>query len=81
MFNAFHTFGKKKEAGFLYVVRMGGVLTGRPGYASLCSHCRDCVEKCPQELEVPELLEQVAEEFEREGLAELEATVRGFFAS
>ncbi len=81
MFNAFHTFGKKKEAGFLYVVRMGGVLTGRPGYASLCSHCRDCVEKCPQELEVPELLEQVAEEFERQGLAEREAAVRGFFAS
>jgi uncharacterized protein len=80
-FNTFHTFGKKQEAGFLYVVRMGGVLTGRPGYASLCSHCLDCVQKCPQELDVPGLLEQVVEEFERDGLAEREAAVRNFFAS
>jgi uncharacterized protein len=81
LFNAFHTFGKQKEAAFLYVVRMGGVLTGKPGYASLCSHCQDCVQKCPQGLDVPTFLEQVVDEFERDGLADREAAVRGLFAS
>ena len=31
LFNAFHTFGKTQEAGFLYVLRAGGVLSGQPG--------------------------------------------------
>lgn len=80
-FNAFHTFGNKEEARFLYVVRMGGLLAGRPGYASLCSHCLDCVQKCPQGLDVPGLLEQVVQEFEGNGLCEREAVVRSLFAS
>ena len=81
LFNAFHTFGKTQEAGFLYVLRVGGVLSGQPAYASLCSHCLDCVEKCPQSLEIPDLLEQVAAEFEGEGLKEREAMARRVFAS
>jgi predicted aldo/keto reductase-like oxidoreductase len=80
LFNAAHTFGKSEEAGFLYVVRAGGVLSGRPAYASLCSRCMDCVQKCPQRLEIPDLLEQVAREFEGEGLREREAKVRSLFA-
>jgi predicted aldo/keto reductase-like oxidoreductase len=80
LFNAAHTFGKSEEAGFLYVVRAGGVLSGRPAYASLCSRCMDCVQKCPQHLEIPDLLEQVAREFEGEGLREREAKVRSLFA-
>jgi predicted aldo/keto reductase-like oxidoreductase len=80
LLNAAHTFGKSEEAGFLYVVRAGGVLSGRPAYASLCSRCMDCVQKCPQRLEIPDLLEQVAREFEGEGLREREAKVRSLFA-
>jgi hypothetical protein len=79
LFNAFHTFGRP-EAGFLYVLRAGGVISGRPAYASLCSRCLDCLEKCPQHLEIPDLLEQVAAQFEGEGLKEREAMVRRFFA-
>jgi predicted aldo/keto reductase-like oxidoreductase len=78
LFNAFHTFGRQ-EAGFLYVLRAGGVLSGRPAYASLCSRCLDCLPKCPQHLEIPDLLEQVAAQFEAEGLREREAMVRRFF--
>ena len=81
VFNAFHTFGKKREAGFLYVLRMGGMFTGPLSYASLCSHCMDCVQKCPQGLDVPGFLEQVVQEFEGDGLREREASVRSFFAS
>lgn len=79
LFNAFHTFGKTQEAGFLYVLRAGGVLSGRPAYASLCSHCLDCLQKCPQGLEIPDLLEQVVREFEGEGLKEREAMARQLF--
>jgi hypothetical protein len=78
-FNAFHAFGKSQEAGFLYVLRSGGVLTGHPAYASQCSHCGDCILKCPQGLEIPDLLEQVVKQFEGEGLAEREAMARSLF--
>jgi hypothetical protein len=78
--NALHTFGQTQIAPFMYVVRMGGLLTGQPGYASQCSHCRDCVEKCPQELDIPNLLEQVVTEFEGAGLKEREAMARSLFA-
>ena len=81
MFNAYHTFGMQRDAAFLYVLRLGGVLTGAPAYASLCQQCGDCVQKCPQGLEVPLLLEDVVKEFEGEGLKEREAMVRAFFAN
>ena len=80
VFNAFHTFGQKDSAPFQYVLLTGGIISGQPGYASLCSHCRDCVEKCPQDLEIPELLEQVAAEFESHGLKEREEMARKIFA-
>ena len=79
LFNAFHTFGKTQEAGFLYVLRAGGVMSGRPAYASLCARCLDCLEKCPQGLAIPDLLEQVAAQFEGEGLKDREAMVRRLF--
>lgn len=78
--NLLHTFGNQ-QAAFIYALRLSGVLTGSPGYASLCSHCRDCVQKCPQGLEVPDLLEQVAAEFEDEGLHRREAMVRQLFTA
>jgi predicted aldo/keto reductase-like oxidoreductase len=42
--------------------------------ASLCVNCGECVDKCPQHLPIPELLEEVAAEFEgpeMESLAEM----------
>jgi hypothetical protein len=81
LLNAYRTFGQTQLATFLYVARMGGLLTGQPGYASQCSHCRDCVQKCPQNLDVPTLLEQVVAQFEGAGLQEREAMVRQLFAN
>jgi predicted aldo/keto reductase-like oxidoreductase len=80
LYNLLHTFGNQ-QAAFLYVVRLGGLLTGGPGYASLCSRCMDCIEKCPQGLDIPNLLEPVVAEFEGAGLAEREAIARSFFAN
>ena len=41
----------------------------------------DCLEKCPQGLNIPDLLEEVVREFEGEGLSEREAMVRRLFES
>jgi hypothetical protein len=40
----------------------------------------DCVQKCPQDLDVPSLLELVVREFEGAGMKEREATARSLFA-
>jgi uncharacterized protein len=78
VYNQLHMFGNEQMARFMYVVGLGGLLSGTRGYASQCEQCGDCVPKCPQHLEIPQLLEEVAAEFEGEGLAEREARVRQF---
>ena len=78
-FNAYHTFGRTQDAAFLYALRMCGVMSGRPAYASLCSHCLDCLDQCPQSLPIPDLLEQVAAEFETADLPQRVAMVRRLF--
>jgi predicted aldo/keto reductase-like oxidoreductase len=63
--------GNEAEASFLYALRMSGELTSAdPGYASQCIECGECVEKCPQQLKIPELLTSVVEEFEGPDLDE-----------
>lgn len=79
LFNEYHTFGKTEDAEFVYAVRMGGVLSGQTAYASLCSRCMDCVPKCPQSLQIPDLLEDVAVQFEGEKLNERVAFARQLF--
>lgn len=79
LFNTCHTFGRPREAEFLYAVRMGGIISGRVSYASLCARCNECIPKCPQGLPIPDLLEEVASRFEGEGLEERVAFARGLF--
>jgi len=50
---------------FMYAARLGGaVALGKPEFASLCVQCGECVEKCPQHLDIPTILESVVEELE-----------------
>ena len=78
-YNAYHTFGKVNDAAFLYVIRASGIMSGQPAYASLCARCLDCLEKCPQQLPIPDLLEKVAAQFEDAGLKQREAAIRAMF--
>jgi len=79
-YNARYTFGKSaQEAGFQYVVRVSPIISGSAAYASQCIQCRDCVEKCPQSLPIPDLLEQVAKEFEGDSLKDIEGAARRLF--
>ena len=49
-------------------------------YASQCVKCGQCLEKCPQHLDIPSLLESVANELEGPDLEAREAVVKQLFA-
>ena len=64
-YNNLYMSGNAAEEKFLYAAKLSGTLsTGAPEFASQCMKCGECLEKCPQHLEIPALLEAVAEELE-----------------
>ncbi len=65
IYDNFHLSGNEKEAKLMYAAKPGGIIRGDvSGYASQCVQCGQCIEKCPQHLDIPSLLETVAGEFE-----------------
>ena len=77
MYNKMHMFNEPDSARFGYAIRMSGDLTGGvSGYASQCVQCGQCVDKCPQQIPIPDVLTQVVADLEGEGLAERLATAR-----
>ncbi|MDH3961715.1 MAG: aldo/keto reductase [Desulfuromonadales bacterium] len=77
MFNKLHMFNQPDAARFGYAIRMSGDLTnGVSGYASQCVHCGHCVDKCPQQIPIPDILAQVVADMEDEGLSERLAIAR-----
>jgi hypothetical protein len=79
-YNHLHMFNDPGGAKFVYALRMSGMISGTAGYASQCVRCGDCVEKCPQFLQIPDLLEKVVAELEGPDLKEREAMVRRVMA-
>lgn len=79
-YNKLHMFGNEQEAKFVYAIRMSGGVSGRePGYASLCVQCGECVEKCPQQIEIPDHLADAVEDLEGPDLADRVAMVKEIF--
>ena len=69
IYDNFYLSGNEKEAKLMYAAKPGGIIRGDvPGYASQCVQCGQCVEKCPQHLDIPTFLKDVAEEFEGKDL-------------
>jgi len=65
-FNKMHMFGNVQEAKRLYdTFAKGEVLQRESGLASQCVECGLCLEKCPQQIEIPEMLKRVVAELER----------------
>jgi predicted aldo/keto reductase-like oxidoreductase len=65
---------------FLYAARLGGaVALGNPEFASLCVQCGQCLEKCPQHIDIPAVLESVVEELEGPGFEERVAMAKQVF--
>jgi len=76
-YNKAHMFGNAEEAKAYYVIGMSGDLSGgKSGYASQCVECGECLEKCPQQIEIPTYLAKVAVEFEGPELEELLTAIR-----
>ena len=64
MFNNLHMF-KSEIAKMGYAFRMGGDLTdGIAGYASQCVQCGQCIDKCPQNIPIPDVLAEVVKDME-----------------
>jgi len=69
IYDNFYLSGNESEAKLMYAAKPGGIIRGDvPGYASQCIQCGQCVEKCPQHLDIPSLLETVKEKFEGKDL-------------
>jgi hypothetical protein len=48
----------------MYYFQNGGIVTDQSTLASTCEKCGECVEKCPQNLPIPDLLEDVKGDME-----------------
>lgn len=53
----------EQKVGAFYWMQMGG-MNGQPSYASLCRRCGVCVPKCPQSIDIPNRLAEVASDME-----------------
>lgn len=62
-YNARHFFGAK-NARWQYIGFAGGIMGGKPAYASLCIECGKCEKVCPQHLPIRERLKEVASDME-----------------
>ena len=72
--------GNADEAKFLYAARLGSILSvGEPEFASQCVQCGKCLEKCPQHLDIPTILESVVEELEGPDLEKRVAMAKQIF--
>jgi predicted aldo/keto reductase-like oxidoreductase len=69
IYDNYYLSGNEKEAKLMYAAKPGGIIRGDVhAYASQCVQCGQCVEKCPQHLDIPSLLEAVKEKFEGKDL-------------
>ncbi len=62
-YNSRHAF-KDKAAKLMYLFQNGGIVTDKPTLASMCVQCEKCLDKCPQDLPIPDLLNDVQTDME-----------------
>jgi predicted aldo/keto reductase-like oxidoreductase len=79
-FNGMHMSGNPDEARMIYLLSVGsGVLREESGLASNCVKCGECLDKCPQHIRIPDILERVAAEMEGGDMQERAAQMRQVF--
>ncbi len=60
MYNNACMFDAPDVAKFNYNIALGGMLSGKPAFASMCQDCGKCEELCPQGMPIREKLREVA---------------------
>ncbi|NDV26801.1 aldo/keto reductase [Desulfovibrio sp. JC010] len=66
LFNSAHMFTDKAEQfKFQYAVFFSKEMAGEYAYGSQCVECGQCVEHCPQHIDIPEQLKRVVDYFEQ----------------
>ena len=79
-YNNMHMTGDTAGFRFHYAVKLSGILSiGEPEFASRCIQCGECLEKCPQHIEIPTILEAVVEEMEGPDLEQRVAMAKQVF--
>jgi len=63
MYNTACMFDAPEAAKFNYDIVLGGMLSGKPEFASQCQECGECEEKCPQKIPIRDHLKEVAKYF------------------
>ncbi len=61
LYDTANTFGNKRYGQLQYAIGLGII---NNGYASRCIKCRKCLEHCPQELPITDLLNDVSNDME-----------------
>lgn len=60
-YNEFCLSGDEQQARSMYALFLMGGFTGVRADAELCKECGQCVERCPQQINIPEKLKEVAD--------------------
>ncbi len=76
--NQLSLYKNQDESKFMYAVRCSGLLRGsdETEYASKCVQCGECLDKCPQNIEIPDMLEIAASELEDDHLEKRVSTAK-----
>lgn len=76
--NRLHMYKNTQEAKFMYAVRCSGIISGGPesGFASNCVQCGECLEKCPQGIDIPDVLVDAVKDLEDDQVDERIATAK-----
>ena len=45
---------------YLYLTVLGGAMSYNPSNAGLCNECGKCIKLCPQKIDIPQYLKEVA---------------------
>lgn len=69
LYNTAHMFKEPVQVTqFRYEAFLGNTMSGNTFYASQCVECGQCLEHCPQHIEIPSMLAKVAEYCEADGI-------------
>jgi predicted aldo/keto reductase-like oxidoreductase len=62
IYNQYHIDKEEQKARGMYAMMLMGGLNDKRADAALCKACKQCIQRCPQHIDIPEELKAVAKE-------------------